>query len=82
VLVPTPQVCRRARGRQDRAFGGPNGPVLTVAALAGARIERPRRENAPQGPNSRIELGQVSCFGKSHQFAGRTHSQIMLGLGK
>ena len=49
VLAPTPQVCRRARGRQDRAFGGANGPVLTAAALAGARIERPGRENAPQG---------------------------------
>jgi hypothetical protein len=31
-------------------------PALTAAARDGARIERPGRENAPQGPNNRMRL--------------------------
>ena len=35
---------------QDQAFGGPQrGPVLTVAARDGARIQRPEREDGSAG---------------------------------
>jgi len=35
---------------QDQAFGGPQrGPVLTVAARDGARIQRPGREDGSAG---------------------------------
>ena len=39
-LTHADRCCRRARGVQDQAFGGPRGPVLSAPARVGSLIVR------------------------------------------